>query len=490
MRRRAFLAGMTAAASAAMVGLPVTGAAAAARPVPPRVVQLRLGGVDGPALRRLGGPLRRPLLLSAQHATGRFALVGLTWRHDPRVRSVDVRVRVRAGGRWGDWQHLDVDPDAPDDGSADASAAQRDGTAPLWVGPSDGVQVRVEQRSGVRPRDVRIELVDPGTSPADAPSRLLRSAARASAGRPDIITRAQWGADESIRRGEPEYTGTPKVGFVHHTATANGYSSSQAAAMVRSVYAFHVQSRGWSDIGYNFLVDRFGRVYEGRAGGVDRPVLGTHTGGHNANTFAVSLLGTYDTAAPPAATLAALEQTLAWKLGAAYRDPSGTALLTSAGGGTSRYAAGTTHSFSVVSGHRDAGNTACPGSATYARMGEIRRAVKAYLGAGFVAPALIGPAARTAGSTEPFRVVTQTLSRTEWTLTVTRGGVVVRTLTGVADGPLSAEWDLAFEGGFPALPGSYVLRLTGIDGDDSALPWTTTVRVAGAGTSRWRPVSR
>lgn len=474
MHRRAFLtAGLTAAASAALVGGPVTGASAAPRPVRVRVTSLR--------------PDR------AARATTPFSTVGVTWRHDPRVRSLDVAVRVRRRGRWSSWHHLEVDPDAPDTGSADASARLRDGTAPLWVGPSDGVQVRLGVHRGVRPRDVRVELVDPGRSPADAPSRLLRAAASAGEDRPDIITRAQWGADESLRRGEPTYTGLPKVGFVHHTATANGYSAAEAAAMVRSVYAFHVRSRGWTDIGYNFLVDRFGRVYEGRAGGVDRPVLGTHTGGHNAHTFAVSLLGTYDRTAPPAAALAAVQRVLAWKLGAAYRDPTGTARLTSAGGGTSRFAAGTTNTFAVVSGHRDAGSTACPGSATYARMGDIRRGTRSALGAAFVAPALVGDSERDLGSTEAFRVATRTLSRTRWVLTVTRGGAVVRTLAGTADGDLVADWDLSFDGGFQALPGSYQLRLTGTADDgsgDTALPWSTTVRVRATGTGRWRPVSR
>jgi hypothetical protein len=491
-RRLGTLTALTALCSGLAVGLPVTSATAAKpRPVAARVTAVPVAGVDAAALRALPGPVRRPHVLTAPRATRGFTTLGLTWRHDPRVGEVDVVVRHRSGGRWSAWQRIEADPDhAPDPGSADDTPALRDGTAPMWVGPSDGVQVRVDRRSGAAPRDVRVELVDPGTSAADAPARLPRSVARAEEPQPSIVTRAEWGADESLRRGDPVYTSSPKVGFVHHTASSSSYSAAQAAAMVRSVYAFHVQSRGWSDIGYNLLVDRFGRVYEGRAGGVDKPVLGTHTGGHNSGTFAVSLLGTFDRTAPPAATMEALARTLAWKLGLSYRDPGGTAQLTSAGGGTSRFAAGTTNTFAVVSGHRDAGTTACPGGATYARMGEIRRAVKAYLGAGFVSPSLVGAAAREPGETEPFRLTTRTLSRTDWTLTVRRGGQVVRTLTGVADGSLTTAWDLRYDAGSRALPGTYVLTLSGTSGEDAALPWSTTVHVGGTGTSRWRPVSR
>lgn len=497
MRRHRFaavLTGLTLLASGVVVGLPVTAATAARpKPVEASVARLALTSVDAGSVRRLPGPLsRRPLLLSAPRVTRDFTTVGVTWRHDERVREVGVQVRWRAGGRWSGWRALEVDADhAPDPGSVEDTATVRDGTAPLWVGPSDGVQVRVDQRRGARPRDVRIELVDPGSSPADAPLSLPRSVARAAQPMPEIVSRAQWGADESIRRGEPTYTSPAKVGFVHHTATANGYSQAQAAAMVRSVYAFHVRSRGWTDIGYNLLVDRFGRVYEGRAGGVDKWVLGTHTGGHNTATFAVSLLGTYDRTSPGASTMAALQKTLAWKLGLAYRDPAGTTTLTSAGGGTSRFASGTTNTFSVVSGHRDAGTTACPGAATYARMGEIRRGVTAYLGAGFVSPALVDGAERVQGSTRPVTVATRTVNRTDWRLEVSRGGQVVRTVTGTADGALTPQWDLTFDGGYPALPGTYALRLTGTGADGSvALPWTTSVRVTGTGTSRWRPVSR
>ena len=258
----------------ALVALPTVtrGAGAAPRPVQADVEQVPLSGVDAgslPGLRRAGSPA--PLLLSAPLTGKRFSLLGVTWREDPAVE-VAVRVREhRADRGWSAWEAVEAETDdAPDAGSPDTRGVVRGGTAPLWTGPSDGVQVRVDAVAGPRPQDVRLELVDPGTSPADALVPAPRDSAGASEPQPEIISRAAWGADESIRRGSPSYTSPAKVGFVHHTASSNDYSPEQAAAMVRGIYAYHVKSNGWSDIGYNFLVDKYGRAYEGRAGGMDR----------------------------------------------------------------------------------------------------------------------------------------------------------------------------------------------------------------------------
>ena len=94
--------------------------------------------------------------------------------------------------------------------------------------------------------------------------------------------------------------GTIKAGFVHHTVNANDYTAEQVPAIIRGIYAYHTQSRGWSDIGYNFLVDRFGRIWEGRYGGVDRPVVGAHTLNYNEESFAMSAIGNFETAQPSA----------------------------------------------------------------------------------------------------------------------------------------------------------------------------------------------
>ncbi|MBC7375182.1 MAG: hypothetical protein H7323_14435, partial [Frankiales bacterium] len=169
MRRRAFLGLVLAAPTVAWVGLPtLTSAMGRPRPVVPTVRRLPLAGVDRTAvssLRIRGSLPGSPSLLMAQRDTAAFSLIGVTWLPDPMVRVV-AQVRTRTGGRWSDWTALDPQGEHRPDGGNDVAGALRDGTSPRWVGPSDGVQVRLDVLAG-RPRDVGVELVDPGTSPAD-----------------------------------------------------------------------------------------------------------------------------------------------------------------------------------------------------------------------------------------------------------------------------------------------------------------------------------
>ena len=489
MRRRTFLGLVLAGPTVALIGLPtVTTAWARPRPVPPKVTTLALRGVDRSARAALRTSEPSPLLLNAPTDTAGFSMIGVTWQPDADVR-LDVEVRTRNNGRWSPWRQVPQQNEHRPDGSEASRAGLRDGTSPLWVGPSDGVQVRVASTGSSHPRDVRAELVDPGSSPADsAPSR-PRASAHAAEPRPRILTRAEWGADESIRKGSPSYTSTVKVGFVHHTASSNDYTPEQAAAMVRGIYAYHVKSNGWSDIGYNFLVDRYGRAYEGRAGGMERFVLGAHTGGFNVNSFGVALLGDFTSVAPSSSSLGTLAQVLAWKLGTAYRDPRGTAVLTSAGGGTSKYSSGTKATFEVVSGHRDAGNTSCPGSTTYSRLPTLRADIGTLLGAGFVDPVVTGGTQHELGSRGPVTLRAGTLGQLAWAATVVdEAGTVLRRSEG-SGGEVVLKWDLADDSGAPVPPGSYEMRLTGSDGADPALPFTATVAVVNP-ACRGTPLAR
>ncbi|MCW2620632.1 MAG: repeat protein [Frankiales bacterium] len=373
----------------ALVALPVlTGPQPRPHAVAPSVHDLALlpvadvepvGGVPavGPA-----GPVTT-LAAVPEQRTAAFSTVGVTWAAGTGGAGLSVHVRTRTEGRWSDWTELDSDgADGPDAASPEAVSAQvRAGTAPLYVGPSDGVQVTVDGPADAQPSDVKVSLIDPGSSAADGSltATVPVGAATAAAGRPVIISRAQWGADESIRRGTPSYASTVKVGYVHHTDSSNDYTPDEAAQLVRGFYAYHVQSRGWDDIGYNFLVDRFGRIYEGRAGGVDRPVIGAHAGGFNSGTAGVALMGDFTSAAPSAPMLSGLADVLAWKLSLHDRDPLGKQLLTSGGGGTARIAAGGTYLADVISGHRDTNYTSCPGDRTYALLPAVRQAVAARL---------------------------------------------------------------------------------------------------------------
>ncbi len=368
----------------ALLAFPVTTgpAAPAPKPVRPVLQSLEVAGVDPAAEREeIGSATGKvmPFLLTPKKATAPFTTVGVTWQ--PGTGSPDVRVLVRTRDRsgWSPWSALEVaDDDGPDDASAEAGRpGLRHGTAPQWVPAADGVQVRLDVPTGPQPRDVRVELIDPGQAPADATlgQASPRSTAAAETPQPTIITRAQWGADESLRTAKPSYASTLKVAYVHHTASTNDYTAEQAAAQVRGFYAYHTSSLGWSDIGYNFLVDKFGRIYEGRYGGVERAVIGAHAGGFNTSTVGVSMIGTHTSVAPTSQTLTSVQNLLAWKLSLYGLDAMGKDVLTSGGGSTSRYPAGADVTVNVISGHRDTNQTACPGDAGYSRLPGIRLAV-------------------------------------------------------------------------------------------------------------------
>lgn len=189
---------------------------------------------------------------------------------------------------------------------------------------------------------------------------------------PPIISRATWGADESMRRGVPLYDNGIRAGIVHHTATTNDYSPEDSAGIVRSIYAYHTRTLGWGDIAYNALVDRYGQVFEGRFGGMTRSVEGSHTGGFNPNTWAVSMIGNFDEMPPSPSQLRSVGKLLGWRLAMDGIDPKGAVRLTSQGGPYTRFALGATATLPTIFAHRDVGDTACPGSLGFGAMNQIR----------------------------------------------------------------------------------------------------------------------
>jgi uncharacterized protein with LGFP repeats len=210
-------------------------------------------------------------------------------------------------------------------------------------------------------------VVDPGSSPADADlvtqqgfSAPVTAAVVGHARRPKIRSRAAWGANERLRTRQPTF-GIVRAGFVHHTVNTNDYTRADVPAIIRGIYAFHTQVNGWSDIGYNFLVDRFGRIWEGRFGGPGRNVIGAHTLGFNDVAFAMSAIGNFQTAPPPPAMVHAFGHLMGWKLG------------------INNVRAGDLHqllhgrAFHAISGHRDADATLCPGIFLYDKIPTIRR---------------------------------------------------------------------------------------------------------------------
>ncbi|MBM2622910.1 N-acetylmuramoyl-L-alanine amidase [Actinoplanes sp. LDG1-06] len=185
-----------------------------------------------------------------------------------------------------------------------------------------------------------------------------------------MVTRAGWRANESIVKGVAEYTGPTQVFFVHHTATGNGYSCAQSAGIVRGIQAYQVRSRGWDDVGYNFLIDKCGTVFEGRRGGVGRTVLGAHTMGFNADASSIAVIGNYAGHGVTPRVKTVIAAVAAYKLGAYGNAPNGRVVLTSGGG--NRFPKGQRAALWRIAGHRDAGLTACPGNALYAQLPSIR----------------------------------------------------------------------------------------------------------------------
>jgi gliding motility-associated-like protein len=287
----------------------------------------------------------------------RFNLLGLHWQGSGRV---DYRTRSLAG-RWSAWVTADADA-GPDLGSGERRLLRWHSGNLEWTGAAQDVQFR---RIGTVTRLRAFYLW----------SKPKRTAVRTTqlAGTPAIATRASWEADEKITRSQPHYAPRLKLAVVHHTAGSNTYTPAEAAAIVRGIEVYHVKANGWNDIGYNFLVDRFGTVYEGRAGGMTRNVIGAHSLGFNTGTVGVALMGNHTKATPSAAAQSALVRLLAWRLDLAHVDPLSRVVDTSSGNG--KFKAGKVVTLRAISGHRDTGPSECPGARTYALLPELARRV-------------------------------------------------------------------------------------------------------------------
>ncbi|MEV6840191.1 peptidoglycan recognition protein [Streptomyces sp. NPDC051133] len=208
--------------------------------------------------------------------------------------------------------------------------------------------------------------------------------------RPPIVPRSAWlGPTPGPGRPPPRYDDKVVAVFVHHTDSPGGYACADAPRLIRHLYAGQTGARRWDDIGYNFLVDRCGTIYEGRAGGVDRPVTGAHAQGFNHRTTGIAALGTFTAGVPvPRAMTDAIAALVAWKLGMADIDPRERVRLVSSNS-LSRYQAGTAATLPAVAGHDDGFRTDCPGAALTALLPEIRQKA-ARLQGRFAPPASTG----------------------------------------------------------------------------------------------------
>ncbi|MDO5669300.1 MAG: N-acetylmuramoyl-L-alanine amidase [Corynebacterium sp.] len=190
-------------------------------------------------------------------------------------------------------------------------------------------------------------------------------------GMPKVVSRAGWGAPSGNRC---RVTVDPKLqaAAVHHTAGSNNYTRAQSASIMRGMYNYHANSLGWCDIGYNAVVDKFGTIYEGRAGGLDKNVQGAHVGGFNHGTFGISMMGNYDVVPTTPAMIQSVGEMIGWKAALAGFNPQGSASYTPLSFPGSRHTGGVPMTLSNVFAHRDAHVNACPGQYGYAQMGTIR----------------------------------------------------------------------------------------------------------------------
>jgi hypothetical protein len=351
--------------------------------------------------------------------TGNFELVGLHWRGSGRV---EYRTRSLAGS-WSRWL-LSNDEDAlPDRGTSELRSMRgwRVGE-PQWTGASNAIQYR----SLGRVSRMRAFLVRSPRLPVGGKRPEL-------AGAPPIITRADWHADESIRRGVPYYADGIHLAIVHHTAGSNSYTKAQSASIVRAIELYHVQGNGWNDIGYNFLVDKYGQVFEGRYGGITRPVVGAHAQGFNSGSVGISLIGDYSATSISPAARGALVSLIAWRLDLAHIDPLSKVVRVSSG--NPRYPAGTAITLNTISAHRDVYPTSCPGAGLYAQLPSLRAEVSKTGLPKLYAPALVG----TLGG--PIRFTARLSNAVTWTVTVRdEAGAIAASGTGTGT-KVDWTWD-------------------------------------------------
>jgi hypothetical protein len=402
-------------------------------------------------------------------------VVGVTWKGDPAAE-FRVEVRRKRSGPWTPAATVGAADVRPDDGSPDARAAtgRPNASEPVWVARAEQVRITVVQGT-VGGLALTAVTANPGQAPSGSagalaggfgtpgdrfafalalvlaggilaavaagwsPWRSRRTVALLGviglvavtacapspppspnpvvASQPAMTLRASWGPDLAWKdvpdcAAGPEYADDVDFLVVHHTVNSNTYGPSESRTMVRAIWRYHVETLGFCDIAYNFVIDRFGQIFEGRRGGVDRAVVAAHAGGFNRGSSGVALLGDFTAVQPSTEAWNALVSLLAWKASAHRKDPAAGFTATSAGGGGARWPAGTPVSFpNRIVGHRDLGATACPGNAFYPRLAELRTAVQPRVG--WLGPA---PAAGPAGAAVPSTIPSTTPTTTPTTL--------------------------------------------------------------------------
>ena len=352
-------------------------------------------GRDEGVLPTPGGPADAPgrtAVFSRPIVTGTFRVAGLTWDAGTGLPpGTEIHLRVREGGVWSDWL-------ATPDEQAGANSG-RQGTAPFVTGGADAVQVHISGNPADLPAGLELDVIQGGTEPGltgrattssvmpavfaqravARPAAVVSAVAAATATQPAIVDRAGWGADESLRNGFVATTAELRAAVVHHTAGTNSYTQVQSAQIVRDIYYYHAVTNGWGDLGYNFLVDKFGTVFEGRYGSISSPDgqmrVGAHAQGYNTYSMGISAMGDYSSIAADQKILDSMRDVIAWRFASTPTLDMATLAYFPANSyhSTDRY-------LPRIFGHRDVLATVCPGNDIEGRIPALITAVNTAMG--------------------------------------------------------------------------------------------------------------
>jgi hypothetical protein len=347
--------------------------------------EFETGQMTGIAITNLaGGELR----LSSSAATGIYTSTVFTspfsfnaivphWRAvvpDGATLRVEVRVYTASSG-WLPWHPFD-------DSDWIAARGQFYPETPLLLSDGRQCQYRVTLTAATAGQtpildEMIVTIIDTTAGPTTLQAKAAVRPSQVTTqdvSRPAIISRNDWGANEDWRRDENgsllwplEYRSVEKI-IVHHTVSANDYAEEQAASLVRGIYYYHAVTRGWGDIGYNYLVDKYGNIYEGRYGGPG--VVGGHVHGYNYGSMGIGAIGSHGNTQPPSEppsdpptgeTLTAIADLVAWEANRSYIHPLESAPFYGV-------------TMPNLTGHRDYSATNCPGDYFNVELPSLRQA--------------------------------------------------------------------------------------------------------------------
>ena len=283
----------------------------------------------------------------------RDRVVGLAWAEGTPT---DVEFRLDDGP----WQHWHTQEGHGEDGGTPALGT----IAHLMDGDRLEIRLDVAVSGAELYVSSRIEAASIGAAPVAA-----------ALDQPSFVTREQWGGDgcENYSVDDPGWTNRVRAIVVHHTSGSNHHSAGSVPTILQAICEYHVLGQKWTDIGYNFLIDRFGTIYEGRRSNADGDLaIGAHAYGINSQTVGIALLGDFDGQAPSAAAQESLVQLMAWLSETEHIDLDQTMTLTDP--------EGVAHTVKGLLGHKEVSETSCPGYYCTSRFPGFRQQVADLVG--------------------------------------------------------------------------------------------------------------